>query len=180
LKTWEYKKYHTHGEGEFERSDFKSLGENVIFEKGVLVFHPETISIGSNVYVGHHTILKGYHKGEMIIGDHSWIGQECFFHSAGGIIVGKAVGVGPMVKILTSFHKDTDPSIPLLYEPLEFKEVIIEDGCDIGIASILLPGVIIGEGAIVGAGSVVTKHVSPYSVVAGNPARVLRLRKEGS
>ena len=59
---------------------------------------------------------------------------------------------------------------------LEFGEVIIEDGCDIGIGSVILPGVKIGEGSIVGAGAVVTKDVLPYSVVAGNPAKSLRKR----
>lgn len=57
-----------------------------------------------------------------------------------------------------------------------FKEVIIADGCDIGIGSIILPGVKIGEGSIVRAGFVVTKNIPPYLVVAGNPAKSLRKR----
>lgn len=84
-----------------------------------------------------------------------------------------------MVKILTSVHKENDLSKPVLFCDLEFKEVVIEDGCDIGIGSIILPGVKIGEGSIVGAGAVVTKDVPPYSVVVGNPARILRKRVNG-
>lgn len=53
-----------------------------------------------------------------------------------------------------------------------------DEGCDIGIGSIILPGIKIGEGSIIGAGSVVTKNVEPYTVVAGNPARTLRKRKD--
>jgi acetyltransferase-like isoleucine patch superfamily enzyme len=56
------------------------------------------------------------------------------------------------------------------------RAVSIENGCDIGLGAILLPGVRIGEGAIVGAGSVVTGNVAPGSVVAGSPARFLRHR----
>lgn len=171
-----YRLYKSHGTGEFKIEDFKKIGSNVIFEKGVLVFHPQNISIGNNVYIGHNTILKGYHKNELIIGDHTWIGQCCFLHSAGGIIIGKAVGIGPMVKILTSVHSENDLSKPILLNDLEFKKVIIEDGCDIGVGSIILPGVKIGEGSIVGAGSVVTKDVPSFSVVAGVPARILRER----
>ncbi|MBC2708403.1 MAG: acyltransferase [ANME-2 cluster archaeon] len=168
--------YKSHGDGNFEKHDFKSIGENVTFEKGVMVFHPENIEIGNNVYIGHNTILKGYYKNMMTIDNHTWIGQNCFIHSAGGITIGKGVGIGPMVKLLTSQHKGDDIKIPVLYTELNLNEVVLEDGCDIGIGSIILPGVIVGEGSIVGAGSIVTKNVEPYSVVAGVPARFLKKR----
>jgi len=113
----------------------------------------------------------------MVIGDHTWIGQACFLHSGGGIEIGKAVGIGPAVKIITSVHKEDDLSKPLIFCDLEFGKVIIEDGCDIGVGAIILPGVRIGEGSIIGAGSVVDKDVEPYTVVAGVPAKVLRNRK---
>lgn len=112
----------------------------------------------------------------MKIGDHSWIGQGCFLHGAGGLTIGKAVGIGPGVIILTSQHKDINKEIPVYFSPLEFAEVVLEDGCDIGAGSIILPGVRIGEGAIVGAGSVVTKDVGSYEVWAGVPAKKLRSR----
>ena len=171
-----YRMYSTHGSGKFKLEDFKKIGDNVIFEEGVRVFHPENIEIGNNVYIGHNTLLKGYHKSKMIIDNHTWIGQSCFLHSAGGITLGKAVGIGPWVKILTSVHKEEELSKPILFNDLEFGEVIVGDGCDIGIGSIILPGAKIGEGSIVGAGSVVTKDIPPYSVVAGNPAKSLRKR----
>ena len=174
-----YRMYRSHGSGKFKIEDFKKIGDSVIFEENVRVFHPENIEVGNNVYIGHNTILKGYYKSKMIIGDHTWIGQSCFLHSAGGITIGKAVGIGPGVKILTSVHKEEELSKPILFNDLEFGEVIIGDGCDIGISSIILPGVKIGEGSIVGAGSVVTKAVRAYSVVVGNPARILRKRSGG-
>ncbi len=168
----------SHGDGKFEPHLFQLLGEGVVLEPGVLVFHPENISIHNHVYVGHQTILKAYYQGTMIIGEGSWIGQQCFFHSAGGIIIGKAVGIGPGVKILTSAHDDAQPDIPVIHHPLQFAAVTIGNGADIGTGAILLPGVNIGEGAIVGAGSVVTHDVEPYSVYAGVPARFLRYRKK--
>lgn len=172
-----YKMHKTHGDGSFTVKDFRKIGEDVIFEKGVLVFHPENISIGNNVYIGHNTILKGYYKNEMVIGDHTWIGQGCFLHSGGGIEMGKAVGIGPMVKIITSVHREDEPSKTLIFSDFEFGKVAIDDGCDIGVGAIILPGVKIGKGSIIGAGSVVNKDVEPYSVVAGVPAKVLRNKK---
>ena len=168
----------SHGTGEFRPEQFASLGTGVVFEAGVLVFHPETISIGDNVYVGHNAILKGYFRNQMAIGRDTWIGQGCFLHSAGGITIGKAVGIGPMVKILTSQHSGDDLRRPVLCTPLDVAPVIIEDGADIGVGSILLPGVRIGEGAIVGAGAVVTRSIPAYAVAAGVPAKVVRQRGE--
>jgi acetyltransferase-like isoleucine patch superfamily enzyme len=63
---------------------------------------------------------------------------------------------------------------PILCRPLRFAAVRLEDGCDIGVGTVLLPGVTIGRLAQVGAGSVVTRDVPPRAIVAGNPARVLR------
>lgn len=141
------------------------------------MFHPETIEIGDNVYVGHNTLLKGYHQSRFTIGDHSWIGQGCFLHSGGGLRIGRAVGIGPLVKILTSAHRDDDCDVPVLFAELQFAPVTVHDGADIGVGTIILPGVTVGEGAIVGAGSVVTRDVPPYEVWAGVPAARLRSRR---
>ena len=81
------RKFKTHGDGAFELDEFKKLGENIIFEPGVLIWHPETISLGRNVYVGHRAMVKGYPEGHITIGDHVWIGQNVFMHGAGGITI---------------------------------------------------------------------------------------------
>jgi len=147
-----------------------------VFEPGVLVFHPETIRLGSNIYIGHQAILKGYFRNELTIGDDTWIGQQSFFHSAGGLRIGSRVGIGPGVKIITSYHKEEGHEIPILYSDLEFAEVVIEDDSDLGVGAIILPGVRVGRGSQIGAGSVVTQDVEPFSVAAGVPARLIRKR----
>lgn len=159
---------------------FIHRGDDVVIEEGVLIFHPETISIGSNVYVGHQTILKGYFKNEMTIGDGTWIGQQCFLHSAGGIEIGKGVGIGPGVKVLTSTHAETPFPTPIMQGEIAFAPVHIGDGSDIGIGAIILPGVTIGAGVQVGAGAVVTEDVAEGMIVAGVPARVIRARQRQS
>ena len=166
----------SHGSGRFELSSFRHLGDGVVIEPGALVFHPENIELHDNVYVGHNAILKGYHKGLMVIGAGSWIGQQCFFHSAGGITVGRDVGVGPGVKILTSNHAEEGVSKPIMHARIETAPVVIGDGADIGVGAIILPGVTIGRGVQVGAGAVVIADAPDYAVVAGVPARLLRIR----
>jgi acetyltransferase-like isoleucine patch superfamily enzyme len=167
----------SHGTGVVSPSDFARLGSGVVLEPGVLVFHPETIELGEDVYVGHQAILKGYFQGRMVIGARSWIGQQAFLHSAGGITVGERVGIGPGVKILTSTHElPAGRDTPIMDGALRFAPVVLEDGCDLGVGAIILPGVTVGKCAQIGAGAVVTESVPAYSVAAGVPARVLRVR----
>lgn len=173
------RKFSSHGDGRFRSEDLARLGQDVIFEDGVRIWHPETVYIGNNVYVGHDAMLKGYYKNKLEIGDDTWIGQGVFFHSAGGLRLGPRVGVGPFVKILTSFHQATPRSTPILDAPLTFAAVEIGADVDIGVGAIILPGVRVGVGVQIGAGAVVTKDVPDYAVVVGNPARVLKLRPEG-
>ena len=66
----------SHGSGEFRPDQFAELGPDCVFEAGVLVFHPENIALGRNVYVGHYSILKGYYKNRLEIGDESEAGAE--------------------------------------------------------------------------------------------------------
>lgn len=172
------RRFSSHGTGEIYRERFVRLGENVIFETGVLVFHPEHIAIGSNVYVGHYSILKGYYKGEMVIGDDVWIGQHVFFHSAGGLSIGDRVGVGPGVRIITSRHRDEGWSKPILDSAIDFAPVTIGADSDLGVGAIILPGVTIGRGVQVAAGAVVAGDIPDHTVAAGVPAKVTRERQE--
>lgn len=169
-------RHRSHGDGTFSVDQFAGCGPDCIFEAGVLVFHPESIELGANVYVGHYAILKGYHQNKMRIGDETWIGQQAFLHSAGGIDVGSRVGIGPGVRIITSFHREAGRNVPILNSPIELARVVIEDDCDLGVGAIVLPGVRIGRGSQIGAGAVVTQDVPPYSVAVGVPARVARER----
>lgn len=168
----------SHGTGEFRPQQFARLGANVVFEPGVLVFHPENIEIGDDVYVGHHAILKGYHSGLMVIGAGTWIGQQAFLHSAGGLTVGRAVGIGIGVKIITSAHALDELDRAILHSSLRFAPVSIEDESDIGVGAVILPGVRVGRGAQVGAGAVVNEDVPDYAVAAGVPARTIGSRRQ--
>jgi acetyltransferase-like isoleucine patch superfamily enzyme len=161
----------THGTG-LPPWDFREIGNGVIFETGVLCFHPENITLGDEIYLGHYSIIKGYYENQMLIGSGTWIGQNAFLHSAGGLKIGKKVGIGPGVKILTSSHKLSGGiNLPILDRPLEFASVEIDDGCDIGANAVILPGVRLGKNVQVGAGAVVTKSYTDESVIKGVPAK---------
>ncbi len=163
----------SHGTGQVDRSALAACGSGVVIEPGALVFHPENVEIGDDVYVGHYAILKGYYRNRLQIGSGSWVGQAAFIHSAGGVLIGRRVGVGPSVNIISSHHRGTaGPRLSAIIDaPLAFAEVVLEDGCDIGVGAIILPGVRVGARAQVGAGAVVTKDVAPGATVVGAPAR---------
>jgi len=168
----------SHGSGEVDRDALARCGNDVVFEPGALVFHPENVEIEDDVYVGHYAILKGYFKNKLRIGTGSWIGQHAFLHAAGGIDIGVGVGIGPGAKIFTSSH-DLGPTRDgrrlddgaIMARPLVFAPVVLEDGCDIGVGAVVMPGVRVGRGAQVAAGAVVTRDVPPGAIVAGVPAK---------
>jgi acetyltransferase-like isoleucine patch superfamily enzyme len=172
-------KFRSRGTGAIDRALFRALGEHVIFEHGALAFHPENITIGSNVYVGHYSILSGYYKNEMRIGSDVWIGQHCFLHSAGGLVIEDGVGIGPGVKITSARHCEEGGDGPITAVALEFLPVVLGAGCNIGVGAVILPGVTIGRCAQIGAGAVVTKAIPDNAIASGVPARVSRYRRAG-
>jgi acetyltransferase-like isoleucine patch superfamily enzyme len=166
----------SHGTGEYLPEQLGSLGEATVIEEGVLIFNPGYVHVGRDVYVGHRAMLIGDTRAELRIGDGSWIGQDVYMQSAGGIRIGRRVGIGPRVMILTSTHRETPFPAAIIDAPLEFAPVQIEDGCDIGLGVILLPGCCIRSGAQIGAGSVVLGEIPPGAIALGTPARVRRKR----
>ena len=110
------------------------------------------------------------------IGDWVYIGPGARFSGSGGLTIGRNVAIGPDVTILTSNHKHDDPDwIPFGPDVVK-KPVRIEDHVWIGARVVILPGVTVGEGAVVAAGSVVTKDVPACAIVAGNPAAMVKQR----
>lgn len=131
------------------------MGRDTVIQQGMRLVTPEKISIGS----------------------HCNFGQGVFLTGGGGIRIGDWVGLGPDAKIWSVNHRFDNPDVPWLSQGWEKKEVVIEDDVWLGANVFVMPGVTIGRGAIVSAGSVVTKSVPPYAIVAGNPGRVAGWRK---
>lgn len=166
------------GEGLVSADELGSAGAGTVIEPGVRVFGPAFVRLGKNVYVGHAAFLRAYPEGPLVIGDGCWIGPGCFINSFGGVTLGRRVGLGPGVKIISSVHRGKTPGVPslgtpILDTPLRSAKVVVGDGADVGAGAILLPGARVGAGAQVGAGAVVAGEVAPGAVVVGIPARPL-------
>lgn len=106
------------------------------------------------------------------IGKHVAIDDNVNLYSVDRITIGTKVAISREAFICTASHDITKPNRPLITAP-----ITICDGAWIGSRAIILPGVTIGEGAIVAAGAVVTKDVEPWSVVGGNPAKFIKMRE---
>ncbi len=169
------KLYRSEGDGTPDITKIRKVGRNVIIEDGVRIFHPEHIELGDNVYIGHDTILKGYYNSDIIIGNNVWIGQGCFIHGAGGVTIHSNVGIGPHVKMHAAYHDD-DGETPIMFQPLKFNSIVVEEDVNIGIGAMIMSGVILRSGTKVGANAVVTKTFPERAVVAGVPAKLLRVR----
>lgn len=139
------------------RGLFKSVGRNFIFSPSD-VFSYKTISIGDDVFIG-----PGAH-----------------FSSVKGIKIGDRVMFGPNVTILGGNHNSELNGKPMRFNEekreSDDEKVIVKEDSWIGAGATILKGVTIGRGAIVGAQAVVTRDVSPYTIVGGCPAKLIRTR----
>ena len=129
-------------------------------------------SAGKNMNIGRYCKI---HK-NTTIGDHSGVGFGCEIPN--GVTLGSHVMMGPDVLIFTQNHQTADTEIPMREQGMApLKPVVIGDDVWIGARVCILPGVTIGQGAVIEACAVVSKDVPAYSVAVGNPARVVKKRK---
>lgn len=161
------------------------LGKNSTFYRETKIYN--CIGNKNDIIIGNNTHIKGElltfgHGGKIVIGDYCYVGKNSNIWSAKEINIGNRVLVSHNCNV---FDNNTH-SLNAIKRHEQFKEiiekghpknidlneksVIIKDDVWIGVGSIILKGVTIGEGAVVAAGSVVTKDVKPYTLVAGNPA----------
>jgi maltose O-acetyltransferase len=116
--------------------------------------------------------MKVFIDGKNInIGDNTVINRSCYLDCRGTLVIGDNVSISPHVHIITVSHDMDSP----FFENV-FTKVEIQDYVWIGSRAIILQGVKIGKGAVVGAGSVVTKNVEPFTFVAGVPAVKIKER----
>lgn len=132
---------------------------------------------GQNVIIeidgGEFSILKN-----ISIGNNVYIGPNAYINAVGGVEIQSGSIIGPFVKIQTVNHRYNDINLEAIpYDGVNLlKSVIIEENVWIGMDVKICPGVIIGEGAVVAMGSVVTKNVPSMAVVGGNPAKIIKYR----
>lgn len=138
-----------------------SIGEGTRVWQFVVILPGARIGRDCNICA--HALIEG----DVIVGDRVTVKSGVFLWD--GTRVADDVFIGPNA----TFTNDPLPRSKAY--PEEFKGITLEKGSSIGANATILPGVQIGEYAMVGAGAVVTKDVPPYAVVVGNPARVIRM-----
>jgi len=130
---------------------FARSGAGVRLRMPMIVYHPESLTVGDDVDVGEYSHIR----------------------ASGGVTIGSRVLIASHVVITSRAH----PAAPPRFGVTEDRPVVIEDDVWIGAGAIVLPGVTIGRGSVVAAGSVVTKSVPPDTIVAGIPAETIRSLK---
>jgi len=112
--------------------------------------------------------------GGMKIGENCFIGNDCLFDLAGEIVIKNYATFAERVNVLTHTNVGyKDHPLQKFFPPF-VKPVIFEKGCFVGTNATIMPGVTIGECAVVGAGAVVTKNVEPCTIVGGVPAKIIK------
>lgn len=140
------------------RSMFLSFGRDAEFRPGAYAICCSKISLGARVVI---------RPGSMLFADPREGGS--------GITIEDDVMLGSSVQIYVHNHRFDNTDIPIIDQGhYQSEPVLLQRGAWVGAGTIILPGVVVGENAVVGAGSVVTRSVPAHTLVAGNPARVIR------
>lgn len=161
-----------------------SIGSGVTFGNGCSInaLSKKGITVGNNVNIGPECIIECSgvitELGEgIIIGDNVGISARTFIGARADVVIGHDTIIGPYCSIHAENHVFEDKKVPIHMQPSSRKGVVIGPDCWIGAKATILDGVTIGRGCVVAANAVVTKSVPEYSVVAGVPARVIKMRK---
>ena len=161
------------------KGGFKSFGEKTILShRYVELRGVENISVGARTYMAEGLYLCSWQEGEIKIGDDCSFGAYNHITSSNNIHIGNGLLTGKWVTITDNSHGRTTMKDmarnPLEREVVSKGEVYIGNNVWIGDKVTILPGVHIGDGAVIGANAVVVKDVTPYSVVGGNPAKIIK------
>lgn len=170
------------------RCEFRHIGNKVYFLKGVHIIGAKYITIGNNSFFGKGCILTAWESYlDKKFSPHIKIGSNCNFGdynhitATNNIIIGDGTLTGRWVTITDNSHGQTDyqslQSPPIKRDIYSKGPVKIGNNVWIGDKATILPGVTIGDGAVIGANSLVTRDIPPYCVVGGNPAVILKENK---
>ena len=153
----------------FLRSSFFTL------HPGCVITSPKRIKVGENVNIYLACTLHAHNNGSIRLGHRTHINKNVILGAAddGEIVIGNDVLIGPNVVMRASNHRYLRKDVPINKQGHTGGKILIEDDVWIGANAVILPDVVIGKGAIVGAGSVVVKSIPPYALAGGVPAKVI-------
>lgn len=159
---------------------FESMGAGVVIDNEVSFRYPKYIRFGNGVFIGKDSTIQCFdsyagvaYEPHCVIGNGVTVTRRLTIYCANSVTIGDSTMIGSDVLIMDENH-GTDPRNVFRENPLQTKPVTIGENVWIGDKVIILPGVTVGDNSIVAAGAVVTKSAPAYSMLAGNPARVIK------
>lgn len=157
---------------------FKKTNGNFRIDSGVIILGFENIELGNNVSFMQNSYIYAHDGGGIMIGDNFTMNTNSQLGASfGKIIIGNDCAIAPNCVLRASNHNFENPDILFRKQGHTYGEIIIEDDVWISSNCVITANTKIGKSSIVGAGSVVTKDVEPYSIVGGVPAKLIRKRK---
>lgn len=143
----------------------------------LIIGEDSNLTLGNGVCVERGGEITAVNGAQVYVGDETYIGNYCNIRSDDRIVIGNKCYIAQFVSIIDGGYEFRSKGIILSRSNCNTSPVIIGNNVWIGVGAIILPGVKIGNGAVIGGGSVVTKDVDAFAVVAGNPARLLKYRE---
>ncbi|WP_238142562.1 acyltransferase [Pseudoalteromonas arctica] len=131
-------------------------------------------------FVGNKALIskgKFFFPEKIYIGDYCYVGPEAYWYGVGGVSIGPGTLIGPQSTIWTANHNYESQTLVPYDEEIIKKKVTIGSACWLGFGVKICPGINIGDGVVIAMGSVVTKDIPSYSIVGGNPAKIIGQRK---
>lgn len=146
------------------------------------IWNASRLQVGKNVFISENayfaiTVSKQISTNSLIvkIGDGTCIGGRFFVAACNSVLIGEKVLISENVTIVDHNHGFDDRKRPIIEQPLTSKgPVSIGNGSFIGVNAVILPGIRIGENAVIAASAVVTHDVPSFTIVAGNPAKIIK------
>lgn len=135
------------------------------------------IVVGRGTTIGQHTRISGGGSGKVYIGENVLIDDFTFIMAHEKITIGKNVTIASFCFITDFNHQFKNKKVSVLKQGYDTNPVVIKNNVWIGTHTVVLPGVTIGEGSVIGAGSVVTHTIPANSIAVGNPAKVIKKNK---
>jgi acetyltransferase-like isoleucine patch superfamily enzyme len=133
------------------------------------------IRFGRFVWIGHGSKIR-CHEGIVEIGPKTVVGQDCTISAYQRVSIGQQCVIADRAMFIDFDHNVADPEQPIRKQGIYKRDVVVGSNVWIGYGAQILRGVTVGDNAIIGASSVVTRDIPANAVAAGSPARVLRMR----